>query len=106
MHQFIDLLREKHEKSNQQKEKSVEMKKRVFSFFKGIAISFDLQGNFRKETKSERRMPRLSGGEEGRGKLRKVAGICKQDLIRECPNGATHMAEGHVPSRDGANPGN
>ena len=36
MHQFIDLLREKHEKSNQQKEKSVEMKKRVFSFLKGL----------------------------------------------------------------------
>ena len=42
-------------------------------------------------------MPRLSGGEEGRGKLRKVAGICKQELIRECPNGATHMVEDHVP---------
>ena len=42
-------------------------------------------------------MPRLSGGEEGRGKLRKVAGICKQDLIREYPNGATHTAEGRVP---------
>ena len=54
--------------------------------------------SFEKGTKSERRMPRLSGGEEGRGKLRKVAGICKQELIRECPNGATHMAEGHVPS--------
>ena len=36
-----------------------------------------------KEDKSERRMPRLSGGDEGRGKLRKVAGICKQDLILE-----------------------
>ena len=50
----------------------------------------------RKERKSERRMPRLSGGEEGRGKLRKVAGICKQELIREYPNGATHTAEGRV----------
>ena len=29
------------------------------------------------------------GGDEGRGKLRKAAGICKQDLIRGCPNGAT-----------------
>ena len=54
-------------------------------------------GAIRKEDKSERWMPRLSGGEEGRGKLRKVAGICKQDLIRECPNGATHMVEDHVP---------
>ena len=62
--------------------------------------------SFEKGTKSERRMPRLSGGEEGRGKLRKAAGICKQDLIRGHPNGATHMAEGHVPPRGGANPGN
>ena len=59
-----------------------------------------------KGSKSERRMPRLSGGEEGRGKLRKGAGICKQELIRTCPNGATHWIEGPVPSRDGANPGN
>jgi hypothetical protein len=29
------------------------------------------------------------GGDEGRGKLRKSTGICKQDLIRRCPNGAT-----------------
>ena len=28
-------------------------------------------------------------GEEGRGKLRKAAGIRKQELIRRCPNGAT-----------------
>ena len=38
-----------------------------------------------------------SRDDEGRGKLRKVAGICKQELIRECPNGATHTAEGRVP---------
>ena len=49
-----------------------------------------------KEDKSERRMPRLSGGEERRGKLRKAAGICKQELIRGCLNGATHMVEDHV----------
>ena len=29
------------------------------------------------------------GGEEGRDKLRKAAGIGKYDLIRRCPNGAT-----------------
>ena len=29
------------------------------------------------------------GGDEGRGKLRKAAGICKQELIRGYPNGAT-----------------
>ena len=49
-----------------------------------------------KEVKSERRMPRLSGGDERRGKLRKGSGICKQDLIRACLNGATHMVEDHV----------
>ena len=37
-----------------------------------------------------------SRDEEGRGKLRKVAGICKQELIREYPNGATHWLEGPV----------
>ena len=34
-----------------------------------------------------------SGGEEGRGKLRKGAGIRKQELIRACPNGETRRAE-------------
>ena len=48
-----------------------------------------------------------SGGEEGRGKLRKVAGICKQELIREYPNGATRLAEGQSPADwAGANAGN
>ena len=50
-----------------------------------------------KEVKSERRMPRLSGGDERRGKLRKAAGICKQDLIRGYLNGATHLVEDQVP---------
>ena len=45
------------------------------------------------ERKSERWMPRLSGGEEGRGKLRKAAGIGKHELIRGCPNGGTHQVE-------------
>ena len=40
-------------------------------------------------------------GEEGRDKLRKAAGIRKQDVIRRCPNGATHYAEGIVPARKG-----
>jgi len=47
-----------------------------------------------------------SAGEEGRGKLRKGPGICKQDLIRTFPNGATRAAEGRAPARAGANPGN
>ena len=59
-----------------------------------------------KGTKSERRMPRLSGGDERRGKLRKAAGICKQDLIRGCLNGATHQVEDLVLLRRRANPGN
>ena len=59
-----------------------------------------------KEVKSERRMPRLSGGDERRGKLRKAAGICKQDLIRGCLNGATHQVEDLVLLRRRANPGN
>ena len=42
-------------------------------------------------------------GDEGRGKLRKAAGSCKQALIRRCPNGETHHAEGVMHS---ANPGN
>ena len=33
-------------------------------------------------------------GDEGRGKLRKAAGICKLDLIRGYPNGATRLVEG------------
>ena len=43
--------------------------------------------------KSERRMPLASGDEEGRGKLRKAAGSCKQASIRRCPNGATRAVE-------------
>ena len=33
-------------------------------------------------------------GEEGRGKLRKFAGIRKRETIRKCPNGGTRQAEG------------
>ena len=32
-------------------------------------------------------------GEEGRGKLRKAAGIGKHELIRRCPNGETRRVE-------------
>ena len=42
-------------------------------------------------------MPRLSGGEEGRGKLRKGPGICKQELIRTSPNGGTRLVEDQSP---------
>ena len=47
-----------------------------------------------------------SESEEGRGKLRKAPGICKQELIRRCPNGGTPAVEGCRPSTDGANAGN
>ena len=36
-------------------------------------------------------------GEEGRDKLRKAVGRCKRPVIRRCPNGGTHQAEGLVP---------
>ena len=62
--------------------------------------------SIRKEDKSERWMPRLSGGEEGRGKLRKGSGNCKQVVLRGYPNGATQWFEEPLPSIDGANPGN
>ena len=32
-------------------------------------------------------------GDEGRGKLRKAAGIGKHELIRGCPNGETRQLE-------------
>ena len=52
-------------------------------------------------------MPWLSGGEEGRGKLRKAAGIRKREEIRRCPNGGTRPAEGPDTGGDvGANAGN
>ena len=57
-----------------------------------------LEARSEKGTKSERRMPRLSGGDERRGKLRKGSGICKQELIRAYLNGATHQVEDLVHS--------
>ena len=35
--------------------------------------------------------------DEGRGKLRKAAGRCKQPLIRRCPNGGTQYCEAILP---------
>ena len=55
--------------------------------------------SIRKEDKSERWMPRLSGGEEGRGKLRKGSGNRKQVLIRAYPNGGTQWVEDPLPSQ-------
>ena len=67
--------------------------------------SREAQG-IRKETKSERWMPRLSGGEEGRGKLRKGSGTRKQGVIRAYPNGATRQVEDLTLTSVRANPGN
>ena len=39
------------------------------------------------------------GDDEGRGKLRKAAGKCKQLLIRRCPNGETYYVEDIVAVR-------
>jgi hypothetical protein len=49
-------------------------------------------------------MPRHWKGEEGRGKLRKATGSCKQATIRRYPNGTTRYFE-EIPPK-GANPEN
>ena len=52
-------------------------------------IRFTLK-RLRAKVKEERMTDALAlGGEEGRGKLRKAAGIRKQELIRRSPNGKT-----------------
>ena len=54
-----------------------------------------------REREEERTEDALAfGSEEGRGKLRKAPGICKQEVIRRCPNGGTLMVEDHKQSRD------
>ena len=40
-------------------------------------------------------------GEEGRGKLRKVAGTGKHGLIRRYPNGATRVVEDYSSRKGG-----
>ena len=37
--------------------------------------------------------------DEGRGKLRKATGKCKQLLIRRCPNGETHLNEVEIAAK-------
>ena len=70
-------------------------------------MQFHNNTRFTEKEKSERTEDALaSAGEEGRGKLRKGPGICKQELIRTYPNGATRTAEGRAPMQIGANPGN
>ena len=70
-------------------------------------MQFHNNERFTEKEKSERTEDALaSAGDEGRGKLRKCPGICKRELIRTCPNGATRTAEGRAPMQVGANPGN
>ena len=44
------------------------------------------------------------GDDEGRGKLRKATGRCKQPSIRRCPNGKTCVVEDYISLR-GSKPG-
>ena len=60
-----------------------------------------------REREEERTEDALAfGSEEGRGKLRKAPGICKQEVIRRCPNGGTRPVEDRSVARVTANVGN
>ena len=54
----------------------------------------DYDFNLEEVTKGQTEDAQASIGEEGRGKLRKSAGICKRELIRRYPNGGTRLVEG------------
>ena len=55
---------------------------------------FNLKHDSSRRRKKERTVDALASiGDEGRGKLRKAAGIGKHELIRGCPNGGTHQVE-------------
>ena len=61
----------------------------------------------KREREQERTEDALaSESEEGRGKLRKAPGICKQELIRRCPNGGTRLVEDQSLTYVRANAGN
>ena len=50
-----------------------------------------------RESEEERTEDALaSGSDEGRGKLRKAPGICKQEVIRRFLNRGTGMVEDHT----------
>ena len=81
--------------------------KRVIILRLSVVKTVDLGMIHEREREEERTEDALaSRDDEGRGKLRKVAGICKQELIREYPNGATHWLEGPVHQLWWVNPGN
>ena len=64
------------------------------------------QSDSQREREQERTEDALaSESEEGRGKLRKAPGICKQELIRRYPNGGTHTVEDCIPSKMGQTQG-
>ena len=55
---------------------------------------FNLEHDSSRRRNKERTVDALASiGEEGRGKLRKAAGIGKHELIRGCPNGGTRQVE-------------
>ena len=58
---------------------------------KKVAKLIHLKVREREEERTEDAL--ASRSEEGRGKLRKAPGICKQELIRRCPNGETRQVE-------------
>ena len=52
-----------------------------------------------RKRRKERTVDALAlGGDEGRGKLRKASGRCKQPLIRRYPNEATQLVEDQLSS--------
>ena len=60
---------------------------------KSAKATRDKEDSFRESEQERTGDAWASGGEEGRGKLRKGAGIRKQELIRACPNGGTRPVE-------------
>ena len=55
---------------------------------------FNLEHDSSRRRNKERTVDALASiGDEGRGKLRKAAGIGKHELIRGCPNGETRQVE-------------
>ena len=63
-------------------------------------LCYERAGAGRVGSKKERMGDALAlGDDEGRGKLRKATGRCKQSLIRRCPNGGTCYVEDIVTVR-------
>ena len=59
-----------------------------------VRSHFNLEHDSSRRRNKERTVDALASiGDEGRGKLRKAAGIGKHELIRGCPNGGTHQVE-------------